>query len=325
MVSQTLPSQAKDGRSRPTFEEILQSLQTELDPSPYVTITHAVPEARIMEEVPKTPPSTPGSRHEINDYFGSNQTIFTHAAVVPIYHSHLRMEASLGVEERHPHHIAAPYSIRVSILERYIPPTMSSEIEDFFNISPRSYLADRLSELSSDDGCLLLVYPTRNGGQTFAQKYVAPIVDPFLRRFVMLNGLTSHAASSMGHMAAVDDMINFDQMQDRLESLCRALTARPAVRGQLSTYQITHSEAANVVLDRSTWLNWYVEQEQSRLRQNLVEYHQAGGRMPKSEGLREVTVGMLIRDFIDGIKKSKEEAGEASIEMGVFVITRSRL
>merc|ERR1712000_476559 len=78
--------------------------------------------------------------------------------------------------------IAAPSSIHVSVLERYIPPTTAQEVNDFFTLSRRSYLADRLLELSSNNGTLLLVYPTRRRGSTFANRYVGPVIEPFLRQ-----------------------------------------------------------------------------------------------------------------------------------------------
>lgn len=273
-----------------------------------------------MDELPKTPPSTPNSRSELNDYFGNDQTIFTHAAVVPIYHSYDRSEANGA--ERIARHIAAPGSTQVAVLERYIPPTMPQEINDFFSLSSGSYLADRLSELSSN-GSLLLIYPTRTGGLTFARRYIGPVIDPYLRQFIMLRGLTSDAADRMGRMTAVDHMLDFEEMERRITSVCQGLSARAAHRLP-TTFRLTHSEKAAIVLDRSTWINWFIEQEQSRLRQNLVEYHQAGGRMPEVEGTREVTVGMLVRDFIEGIQKSREVSGDTEIEVGVFLITRSQ-
>lgn len=321
LVSQTMPSQARDGRSKPTFEDVLEAIQVGMDSSPFVTITHAVPQVRIMEELPKTPPSTPNARHEINDYFGGDQTIFVHAAVVPIYHNHGHVDAIST--SRLPHHIAAPYTVQVSILERYIPPTMPSEVTDFFSLSSRSYLADRLSELSAHNGSLLLVYPTRVGGQTFTRKYVGPVIDPLLRQFILLNNLTSDAAAMMGVMTAVEQMLDFDEMKQKVESLCRNLTQRPAIRGQRSVYRVTQCESTSVVLDRATWVNWFVEQEQPRLRQNLVEYHKSGGRMPGASGHKEITTGMLTREIVDGIQKSREVAGNADIEVGVFIIMRS--
>lgn len=129
MVVQALPSQAKHTASKPTFEKVVELVQAQFALSPYITITHAVSQVISMDEVPASPPATPSSTYTSDDYF-QNQTIFTHAAVVPAYHS---LTQSSGVLSQRPTSIiAAPSSIHITTLERYIPPTTSQEVDDFF-------------------------------------------------------------------------------------------------------------------------------------------------------------------------------------------------
>jgi len=322
MVVQALPSQCRSASEKLVFEEVVETIQTRFSLAPYITITHAVSQVISMDEVPASPPATPNPTHPSDDYF-QDQTIFTHAALVPSYHRPPPPGPVLS--PRPTHIIAAPSSIHITTLERYIPPTSVQESTDFFTLSRRSYLVDRLLELSVNHGSMLLIYPTRAGAATFATKYLGPVMEPFLRRFVLLNDLSMDLASSMGKMAALPAMKTFDEMEMLVRAICQALGERAPVRGLLSKYDIVHAEAAEVVLERSMWMEWFLEQESPRLRQSLVDYHKAGGRMPSRRGQVEVTTGMLAREAVDGIRRSRQEAGNVGMEVAVFVIRRSVL
>lgn len=319
MVVQALPSQTKSPAGKPAFQEVAENLQNQAAQVPYITITHAVSQVVSMEEVPASPPATP-NQQENDDYF-DNQTIFTHAAVVPNYHGQLQPAVSVAM--RPTGIIAAPSSIHISTLERYIPPTTGPEVDDFFSISRRSYLVDRLTELSASNGTLLLVYPTQVGGAVFARQYLGPVLDPFLRQFVLLNNLTTNAAAALGKLAALPKLKTFEEMEEKLTSLCRDLTQRAPGRGLRGQFSLIHTEKAEVTLDRLTWVGWFIEQESARLRQDIVDYQKAGGRMP-ARGF-DASPGSLAREVIEGIKSSREDAGGVGIEVGVFVIRRSAL
>lgn len=321
MVVQALPSQTKSPAGKPAFQEVAEHLQNQPGQVPYITITHAVSQVVSMEEVPASPPATP-NQQENDDYF-DNQTIFTHAAVVPNYHGQLK--PTVPVAARPTGIIAAPSSIHISTLERYIPPTSGSEVKEFFDIkSRRSYLVDRLTELSTSNGTLLLVYPTQVGGAVFARQYIGPVLDPFLRQFVLLNNLTTDAAAALGKLAALPSLKTFEEMEVQLTGLCDELTQHAPRRGLLrGQFSMIYSEKVEVTLDRVTWLTWFIEQESARLRQDIVDYQKAGGRMP-SRGF-DASPGSLAREVIEGIKGSREEAGGVGIEVGVFVIRRSAL
>ncbi|KAL2431403.1 hypothetical protein ABEF95_007843 [Exophiala dermatitidis] len=321
MVVQALPSQAKSSTTRPVFEKVVEEVQGRSTYPPYITITHAVSQVISMDEVPASPPATPNTNYSSSDDYFQDQTVFTHAAAVPAYHSQTQLSTASG--SRSTNIIAAPSSIHMSILERYLPPTTAQEVNDFFTLSKRSYLADRLLELSANNGSLLLVYPTKLGGSTFANKYIGPVIEPFLRQFILLNSLYMELAIQLGRMAGVAGMKSFEEMRQLLEAMCRELGQRAPSRGLPSRYDVVHAETAEVVLDRALWKEWFVEQEQPRLRQNLVDYHKSGGRMPARRGQIEITPGMLAREVVDGIRHSREPAGEAGIEIGVFVIRRT--
>jgi hypothetical protein len=306
---------------RQVMDKVVEDIQSQFTIPPYITITHAYFQAISMDEVPASPPATPNAHSSSSDDYFQDHTIFTHAATVPAYHFHTGA-AHIG-GPRPSNIIAAPSSIQISILERYIPPTTAKEVEDFFTLSRRSYLADRLLELSSDNGSLLLIYPTKRGGQVFANRYIGPVIEPFLRQFILLNGLYTEIAIKLGRMAAVRGMKTFEEMTALLVAMCEALTQRAPARGLPSRYDVVHAETAEVVLDRALWQDWYIEQEKPRLRQDLVDYHKSGGRMPSRSGQIEITPGMLAREVVDGIRQSREAAGDVGLEVGVFVIRRT--
>lgn len=324
LVSQVLPTHASDRRLVKTSELLCDYLQQTLHDLQGITITHAiaVPQSQTVEDFPKSPPTTPNFR-VANGYF-DEPIVVTKAANVPIYHGIPGQVQDTGVQMQR--RIMVRSVVDVALLERYIPPTTTSETDDFFNAdSLRSYLADRLSELSIGSGSLLLIYPTRVGGQTFARKYVAPILDPLLREMSILRGLDTDAAQKLGVMDSVDSMLAYPEMKNRIEALCVNMSDRSRVRSVSSSYTIVHSEKAEIVLDKETWMTWYVEQEQQRMKQNLVDYHKDGGRLPLGDGgSSELTAGMLTREIIEGLQKSKKQAGDVGIEVGIFVVKRTK-
>lgn len=307
-----------------TSELVCDHLQQAVRALQGITITHAiaVPQSQVVEDFPKSPPTTPNFM-VANGYF-DEPIVVTKAANVPIYHgvSGRIQEAGVHIQRR----IMVRSVVDIALLERCIPPTTAGEIADFFNAdSYRSYLADRLSELAIGSGSLLLIYPTRLGGQTFARKYIAPILDPLLREMSILRGLDTDAAQRLGSMDSVDSMLSFAEMKSKVESLCTNMSDRSRALSVRSSYKLVHCQVAEVVLDRATWMTWYVEQEQPRLKQNLVDYHKDGGRLPQGDGgTSELTAGMLTREIIEGLQKSKNEAGNVGIEVGIFMVQRTK-
>lgn len=322
VVVQAMPSHASRLSTAPrqSFEEIVARIQR-LARVPYVRITHAYTKRYdvSLKDAPISPPATPNVVGG-QDYF-DDWTICTNLARIPDYHS-----GPIQDEHRNPR-VAAPNRIHASTLERYLPPTTPQEVHDFFSLSRRSYLADRLNELhdGSDgpSGALMLVYPTLSGGRTFKTYYKDPVLDPLLRRFMMLFGLTTRAGEALGKMDAIDSLMSFEDMQSAIEALCRQLGRYVPPSGRISQFVIEHAEQTEVVLDRETWIEQFLAQESSRMRQDLVDYQKSGQRMP-AQGF-EASPAALAREVEDGIRSSTEAAGEVAIEVGVFVIRRSML
>ncbi len=203
----------------------------------------------------------------------------------------------------------------MAILERYIPPTSVREYGDLFSTHGRSVLVDRLSELSSNNGTLMFIYPTKTGATTFSSRYLSPVLTPILLNIVNLNRLVFDLAEHIGIMGAIPEMNDFDTMKAKINTLCQRMSDG-------SRFNLVHSSKGRVSLDHSTWREWYVEQEQGRIREVLKSYWKQGRRLP---GDTEVTDATISRAIIDGLRKgvmrSRLPTGEG-VEVGVFVIRR---
>ncbi|KAL1969639.1 hypothetical protein VTN77DRAFT_8192 [Rasamsonia byssochlamydoides] len=332
IVSQTLPyPRAADKNVRlPTqnavFGSIVQTIQGRLQPgqSPYINVTHAVPEQFSLSNLPTSPPSTPPHLVPQHDYF--NATVFCSATPVPAYHDFRGAIPSVPF----PYPIVPPYSIHISVLERYLPPSSSQEYRDLFSHNRPSVLIDRLIELSPNGGSLLLIYPTRRGAMTFKTQYLGPILDPLLRQLVVVYGLSADVGRNLGKLAAVDAMDDFETMRANLVQLCERIS------NTSSRFTVVEAGRGAVLLDRNLWTEWFIQQERSRMKDVLSLYWQNGRHLPLNSPVpsgnrvladKEVTSAMLLGEILDGIKKRPygDDIGlREGVELGVFVIRRSQ-
>jgi hypothetical protein len=122
-------------------------------------------------------------------------------------------------------------------------------------------------------------------------------------------------------MAVVPIMNEFDVMKTKINNLCKSISERPSTGGA-SRFELVYSSRGSVRLDQSTWREWYIEQEKSRIREVLKSYWKQGRRLP---GDTEVTDATIARSIIDGLRKGVKDRRPSSgegVEMGVFVIKR---
>lgn len=338
IVSQTLPYPRAADKSvtLPThdsvFATMVQAVQNRMQQgqSPYINITHAVPEQFSLSNLPTSPPSTPLSPGE--DYF--NSTVFSNAAVVSTYHDF--RGPVFGMQSHLPMPVVPPHTIHLSVLERYLPPSSAQEHRDLFSPSRPSYLVDRISELSPDNGSLLFIYPTKRGGATFKSQYLGPILDPLLRQLVVVNELSADVSRYLGKLSSVSQMDDFESMKANLSHLCDTLSCS----SPSSHFSVVDSRKGNVSLDRNLWTEWFIHQEKSRMKEVLNLYWQNGRRLPVNKTStsstmrsnfmladKEVTSAMLLGDILDGIRRrpyGEENQHQDGVELGVFVIRRSK-
>lgn len=351
VISQTLPCPSPDSSASlspaPAFSSIVQAIQCRLQPgqSPYINIIHAVPPKFSLSSLPTSPPSTPNLLFPGDDYF--NLTVFSSATPVPAYGRHEPKGPYLSGSPFVQAPIVPPYSVHVAVVERYLPPSSPREYRDFFSSQGPSVLVDRLLELSPNGGSLLLIYPTRKGAQTFKRRYLGPILDPLLRQLVVLNELSADVGMALGQMTSILHMDDFETMQSNVQQLCHQLNRRESSSSRLQApapshatsstrFSLIHACKGEVIMDRTLWAEWYIQQETPRIRDVLNDYWRNGYRLPTSNvvgiggrthGDREVTCPMLLREILDGIGKRPSVDGAEPgdrLELGVFVIGRSQ-
>ncbi|RMX81703.1 hypothetical protein D0869_06616, partial [Hortaea werneckii] len=308
------------------FPTIIGALHnsTPTSPTVWVNVFHAIPGRFNLADLPTSPPNTPGPAVGGDDYF--TQKVFDSAVPISDYQDDL---SSLPRSTRP---IVPPSSINLAVVERYIPPTNANEFSDMFNTNGPSILVDRLVELSPSNGSLVFIYPTRTGAQTFVQEHLGPILDPLLRWICVVHGLSLDLSRSLGHMIAMDRMLEHDQLEHRIARLCALLTQRSTsiqrFHGSKATFSLTYSGKKEVPLTRDVWAkDWWTKQEKPRIRDIMTRYAQEAQKKSSNGHVdRPATPTELVQQLLDGVVKREYPIGqepERGVEVGVFVIKRS--
>ncbi|KAK7525919.1 uncharacterized protein IWZ02DRAFT_203104 [Phyllosticta citriasiana] len=319
VLSHALPCPSPTGQA---FPQIIYAIHDTIPPAStvWINVFHAVPGRFNMADLPISPPTTPGPVVGGEDYFTSK--VFDSA--VPL-HDQDGVDAKVA---RSPRPAVPPGTVDVSIVERFIPPSTSSELAGLFSAtSPRSILLDRLVELSPDRGTLLFIYPTKTGGKTFMNSYLGPILDPILRAMHVVHNLSADLGASLGHMAAVDHLMEFEDMWRRLKIFVSQLSGESSTLDRFSraraTFTIVHAEKQKVMLDRRVWASdWWIKQEKPRVRTAISKYFRLAQKLPADV---EIMPTNLIQEVLEGVGNKPYEHGapQEGVEVGVFVIRRS--
>lgn len=279
----------------------------------WINVFHAVPGRFTLSDLPKSPPSTPGPAVGGDEYFTSK--VFDSAVAIPDY----QLDSELLPSTPRP--VVPPGSVHVSIVERYIPPTNTNEYAEMFSSRGRSLLHDRLIELTTDDGLLLFIYPTKLGGRTFMHDYLGPVLDPLLRTLTVVHDLASDLGKSLGQMSSVAYLNEYESLKSQLEKFC--LVVRNATSGEPKpTYQVIHASKEEVYPERRAWASdWWIKQEKPRIRDTITKYFSQTKKLPES-GL---TGTHLIEEVLDGVanRKVDESHPRKGIEVGVFIIKKT--
>ena len=315
--------------SNPTtaFNDLVTNLQQRIPFGSYIEITHAIPLGFNIDKVPHSPSATPNilNQNEPTDYF-SIQNTFSKAVIATSYQDAL--ESSVPSS---PHPIVAPSTVHISLLERYIPPIKSHEFKDLFSTEAPSALVNRLTELSSEKGCLMFVYPTKTGAHTFHSNYLGPLLHPLLRRMAGVHGLASDLGTNIAKAESPDHLLSFEDMKRKLDQLLRNLSrprsltsAAPAAhRSRTPKFEVIHSSARRVQLDRKSWQDWYLHQEKPRIQKIVSNYFGRGFRLPTQSG---VTAGAICREIMEGLVQ-QDYLGPSpprdGVEVGVYVVQRT--
>nr|POE92328.1 hypothetical protein CFP56_70399 [Quercus suber] len=235
-----------------------------------------------------------------------------------------------------PNNVLPVSSINISVVERYIPPTNQNEARQLFDTHGLSTLVDRLTELSSDNGCLVFIYPTKTGGQTFMNQYLDPVLGPILRSTMVVNNLPSDLSTSIGTMTAVSELAEYDRLRYQMHDLCSRLShpnaAAARFHGIHARFEVVYEAIQTIALERESWAEWWTRQEKARIREVVTKYLQAaaaavavkrastdyGQRPPPAAELsQQITAAVESREYAPGTEPVD------GIEVGVFVVRRS--
>ena len=299
------------------FAGLVSAIQNKIDSTGrWIDIVHAVPLRFSMAQIPTSPATTPSVQDQPTDYFDN---VFSKAvAAIDQYDT---QNSSIPSS---PRPIVAPSSINVSLLERFIPPSSAEEYLNLLTTDGPSVLVNRLIELSPQSGSLVFIYPTGTGAETFATKYLGPLLHPLLRTMVSIHSLSMDFGAGVGKIAAIDQMLPFENMNRKLQILLRRL-GRGTSTAQRTAPKFTLIESSKQVvqLDRNVWTEWWIQQETGRIRSVVDRYLARSVRLPVG---KDVTAATLVQEVLDGVRTRKyteHDAQRDGVEVGVFVIKRT--
>ena len=302
--------------------------QFQSQPSPAISVVHAVPSRFPLANLPTSPPSTPNSSmianidNNLEDYF--NLGVFSSAVPVTNHHESFGRAAENTPVPSSPSLAVPPSSIGLALLERIIPPSSVQEYLDLFAPTGPSALVNRLVELSPNRGTMLFIHPTKEGATTFTSRYLGPILDPVLRTMINSHNLSADIAFDLGKMDAVEHLSSFEVMKRKINTLLGKLNrGNSSSRGM--SYSLIYSSKEKVHVERRVWTDWFVQQETSRFRHVTTRYFQRARRLPDQP---HVNYAVLTREIVEGLAERKYKPGEEPgssdrIEVGVYVIRRN--
>lgn len=302
----------------PAFSLILESLFSHASAtrSSYVTITHALsPNSPLSGLPPVSPlsrstlsPLLTGNGDDDDDsrdsYFAAQQRVFATATPAPSYEESTASSPTQQSQQPSRRHITPPLSVDVAAIERYIPSSSAQEYKNLFSGDADSYLVDRLGELHApnadgEGGSLVLIYPTKRGGQTFQRSYLSPVYDPVIRQLIVGKGMSSDVGSQLGKIPSVGSLEDFEVMKEKLEATCAAFSERENNHttqrgtdrvpdgdkgnssggspddnaGAAEEISVTYASKGHIRLSYKIWTEWYIEQDFPRARR-LLNTHQ---------------------------------------------------
>jgi hypothetical protein len=313
ILSHALPCPSTTGH---VFGEVISSIHDASSThTAWINVFHALPGRYTLLDLPKSPPSTPGPAVGGDSYFTSK--IFDSAVPIPDY----QLDSKLLPPSPRP--VVPPGSINISIVERYIPPTNTNEFAEMFTFQGRSLLYDRLVELSSDNGILLFIYPTKAGAKTFMRQYLGPILDPLLRTVTVVHELHSELGRDIGQMSSVNYLDDYDHLEVQVRKFCQAMSERYTRADKRATYQVIHAGKEEVLLERSAWADdWWIKQEKPRVRDVIMKYFNKSKKLP----MGEMSAATLIQHVFDGVSKREYQdlPPTKGVEVGIFIVKKTK-
>lgn len=325
ILSHALPSPSHTGH---IYSEVISAIRSSTpsnsSPMTWINVFHAITGRFNLQDLPRSPPTTPGPAVGGEDYF--TEKVFDSAVSIADY------QDDLSHLPRSPRPVVPPSSIDVSIVERYIPPSTSKEFESMFEPNGHSILVDRLVELSPNNGSLLFIYPTKAGAETFTREYLGPVLDPSIRSMGVVHGLSAELNAALGSMVAVNNLPSHESLHHSISTLCARLTQRSSAaerfHGRRPSLTLSYASRQYVKLSREAWAqDWWIKQEKPRIRAAVTRYAREIQMRPSHEhSERPTTSTELLQTLLDDVVRKQYQHGqepERGVEVSMFVITRT--
>ncbi|KAI5797804.1 hypothetical protein EDC01DRAFT_39675 [Geopyxis carbonaria] len=297
----------------------------------YIHVSHAIDPQIPLSRLPTTPPLTGGGASaggfgspgfEGGDMGYFSPTVFNSIVVAPssmvstpIVGTPIQSHPPLALPSPNP--ILPPNSLHLTLLERYIPPTTIAEDAAMFNVK-KSIIIDRLFELSPNGGSLLFIYPTKTGAINFDREYLGQVLDPLLRKLMVLYALREELLWKIRSMDSTSHMAEYPVLKDRIEKFCDALSNGESDLPRTPT-KLVYSAKVSVSLNEFSWREWWTTQEQMRIREAVKNHLSSGQAAPAAKGKARTAKGKeteaksgywqgygvpgdLAREVLDGVR-----------------------
>lgn len=293
----------------------------------YIDVTYAVPGKYSFGQLPSSPvttPNRPAATASMGDYFSMPKTVvYAKGTYAATYAEACQSLASNPSNKGSPQTVVAPSTITISTLERFIPPATRQEYEHLFTMDEPSALVDRMSELKPNGGCMVFIYPTKQGASTFKHNYVGPILGPVLSTMIGVRCIPENVAEKINKLEAMDVMSRYELLLNRVNGLIKTMNEKGS--STMRGFSLAIASKEKVHLGRGVWAEWFLEQELPRFRRIVDDYYgrTPGRGLPQAHN-QDYTAAGMVGEIIDGIKERAYDGGEPQegIEVGVFVIKR---
>ena len=164
---------------------------------------------------------------------------------------------------------------------------------------------------------MLFIYPTKTGAMNFDRDYLGPVLDPLLRKLMVLYRLRQELMWGVRSMSSKrhKEMSEFPELHKRLETFCAIMTAGKRGLPRMPT-KVVYAAKAMVSLNELSWREWWTQQEQVRIREIVKQYTStqpvpgsaAGAKKGKETENRSGfwqgygVPGDLAREILDGVR-----------------------
>jgi hypothetical protein len=167
---------------------------------------------------------------------------------------------------------------------------------------------------------------------SFDRDYLGPVLDPLLRKLMVLYHLREDLLWGIRNMSSMAHMVEFPVLQQRLEQFCSALSNGEGDIPRLPT-KLVYSSKAMVSLNELSWREWWTQQEQIRIREIVKKHGTTTTNSPGSTAISEKgketegrsgfwqgygVPGDLAREILDGVRAPTVRPSSSGMSQAVL-------